>query len=189
MQRDAVCYIIEHFRRNKYAHATGVFPYMFKESWASINFGILDFKRNPKMAYLGLMKSMAPTIVSIDWDKTKYKPGERFKTPLYLINDRDNELKGTLVYWKVFKLEDENRKPLTSGSFKKDIPRDSSIIGGNAEFTIPKDAKPGDKWAITVELKDKDGNLISDNDLVFGVSSKGKLIKYEPVHLEYPNAG
>jgi beta-mannosidase len=188
-QYDMDRYIIEFARRKKYDHISGVYPYMFKETWPSINWGIVDYKRTPKMAYQGVKEAMAPVMVTIEWEKTHFRASDEIKAPLWLVNDKNEPMEDVKLNWKVFKFDDEEKKPLVSNSLTCDIPADSSKIGSCAEFTIPQNAQKGEKWVLDVELKDKDGKVLSTNDYVFGVKPKKKSDKYEPVHVKYPEAG
>lgn len=190
-QYDLNRYITEYFRRNKYKPTTGVYQFMFKEAWPSITWAVTDHNRQPKMAYDGLKKSMAPVMVSIDWKKNKLKPGETFEAPLWVVNDNYDAVPGSKLDWKICKADDETKTPIISGTVDYDIPADSSQSCMNAQYRIPDDAKPGDNWVLYAELKDNTGKVINDNDVIFGVTGgkKGKPFKYEPIHPEYPPVG
>ncbi|MCE1245327.1 MAG: beta galactosidase jelly roll domain-containing protein [Firmicutes bacterium] len=189
-QFDLNRHITEYFRRHKYEPSTGAYQFMLKEAWPSVTWAVADHNRNPKMGFQALKESMAPTIVSIDWKKTNFKAGETFKAPLWVINDQYDKISGAKIEWKFCKKDDPERKPIISGSFGKDIEADSSESFCEAQFKIPKDSAPGEKWALFVDLKDKDGNVISSGNLLFGVKDKNnKSHKYEPIHTDYPPVG
>lgn len=190
-QYDLNRYITEYFRRNKYKPTTGIYQFMFKEAWPSVTWAVADHDRNPKMAFQGLKESMAPVMVSIDWKKTKFKPGEVFKAPLWLVNDKYDSLDDARVEWKIYKKDDDKKEAVLKGTLETDVPADSSKNYGEVQFKIPKDAKPEDRWVLDVVLKDASGGELNKNNLVFGVSGKqkGKPFKYEPVHEDYPPVG
>ena len=190
-QYDLNRYITEYFRRTKYKPTSGIYQFMFKEAWPSITWAVADHNRKPKMAFEGLKKSMAPVMVSIDWRKTKYKPGEMFEAPLWVVNDNYDDVPGSKLHWKICKAGDKSKKPVISGNINYDIPADSSQACMKPQFKIPEDAKPGDQWVLYTELKDSTGKVLNDNDLIFGVpeNKKGKPFKYEPVHADYPPVG
>ena len=186
-QYDYNKYVTEYFRRLKYKPTGGFYQFMFKESWPSVTWAVEDYKNTPKMAYYALKDALNPTLVSIEWKKTAFKPGETVKTPLWLINDHYADLKGTKLCWKIYEKDDKNKKPLMEGRLDCDVPRDSAQAMKTLEFTIPGDAGPGRKWILDVAWNGPKGETLSKNLYMFRTEgpSKGDY-KYEPVYPEYP---
>jgi len=52
----------EMLRIQKYTGTTAIFQFMFNEGWPSMNWGIVDYYRQPKPGYEALKKAYAPTI-------------------------------------------------------------------------------------------------------------------------------
>jgi len=190
-QYDLNKYITEYFRRNKYKPTSGIYQFMFKEAWPSVTWAVADHNTKKKMAYQGLKESMAPTMVSIDWDKTTYKPGETFKAPLWVVNDLYDKVESSRLKWKIYEMGDKDKRPVALGSLNKDISPDSSCKWCTAHFKVPENAQAGKKWVLEVNLSDKNGKKLSQNDLVFGTpeNRKDSLYKYKPVHVKYPAVG
>ncbi|MFH0803121.1 MAG: sugar-binding domain-containing protein [bacterium] len=188
-QYDYNKYVTEYFRRTKYQPTAGLYGFMFKECWPSVTWGIVDYKNRPKMAFEAMKNSLSPTLASIEWHKTNFKPGETVKAPIWLVNDLP-ALKDSNLKWKVYEAGDEKKKPILSGELSPEVPADSSTMAQTVEFKIPKGARKGQKWILDVSWNDAGGKKLSHNAYQFGVPSPTSgPFRYEPVNPEYPPAG
>jgi len=79
-QADLIKYATEMLRIQKYSTTTGIFQFMFNEGWPSMNWGIVDYYRNPKMGYEALKRAYAPIIVVAKQISQK-------EVELYVVND------------------------------------------------------------------------------------------------------
>jgi beta-mannosidase len=188
-QYDYNKYVTEYFRRIKFKPNTGIYQFMFKEAWPSATWGVMDYKAAPKMAYEALKNAMNPTLVSIEWKKTQFKPGDVVQAPLWVINDNYSEVKDSRLNWKVFRADDAEKKPLMSGEMQVQSKADSSDRVNCVEFKIPDGAKPGDRWILETSWDDANGAQLSKNAYMFGVEKPqvGEH-RYQPVNPEYPSA-
>jgi beta-mannosidase len=188
-QYDYTKYVVEYFRRLKYKPDVGMYQFMFKEAWPAATWAVEDYKNDPKMAFHALRESMNPTLVSIDWKKTRFRPGTLVKAPLWLINDEYRDMKDTTLRWSITRAGDEQKKPLLKGEMAADVPPDSSQSLTNVEFRIPKNARPGEKWILSAEWLDSKGATLSSNAYMFGTEAPAQQKRrYEPVYPEYPRA-
>jgi len=73
----------ESYRRQRYHPVSGIFQFMFVEDWPSMNWGILDYWRSPKLGYFALKQAYQPVLPSIKWKQETYKWGEN----VWVIND------------------------------------------------------------------------------------------------------
>jgi len=188
-QFDYLKYTLEFFRRHKYHRTGGLYQFMFKEAWPSVTWGVVDYKNQPKMGFTAVKEALAPQLVSIDWKKNWFKAGDKVKADFWLINDPQEDLKNTGLYWRVYRADDKAKQGLAHGSFKADALADSSSKAGKAEFTIPKTAKAGDKWVMEAYWRNEKGKIISKNSYLFGLKAPQEQYRYEPVNVEYPKAG
>jgi len=77
---------IEHFRRQK-GRCTGVIFWQFNEPWGAISWSIVDYYRRPKLAYHKVREVFNPVLVSVAYPLRLYRPGDRWKGLIYVIND------------------------------------------------------------------------------------------------------
>lgn len=81
----------ENLRRQKWQPVTGIFQFMFVEHWASMNWGVVDYTRRPKLGYAALTRAYQPVLVV-----ASKKPNERDLT-LHLVNDTREDLRGATI--------------------------------------------------------------------------------------------
>ena len=62
-QAKLIKFATEMLRIQKYQGTTAIFQFMFNEGWPSMNWGIVDYYRTPKLGYKALKEAFAPIIV------------------------------------------------------------------------------------------------------------------------------
>jgi beta-mannosidase len=77
----------ESYRRQRYHPVSGIFQFMFVENWPSMNWGVVDYWRLPKLGYAALKQAYQPVLPSIEWKQESYKRGEIVSFDLWAIND------------------------------------------------------------------------------------------------------
>lgn len=77
----------ESYRRQRFQPVSTIFQFMFVEDWPSVNWGIVDYWRNPKPGYTALKTAYQPILPSIAWKSQALKPGESQTLNLWVIND------------------------------------------------------------------------------------------------------
>ena len=77
----------ENYRRQKYAPVTAIFQFLFNEDWPSINWGIVDYWRNPKPGYEALRTAYQPVLPSIEWSRDRWNSEETSSLGLWIVND------------------------------------------------------------------------------------------------------
>lgn len=77
----------ESYRRQKFQPVTAIFQFMFAEEWPSMNWGMLDHWRNPKLAYDALATAYQPILPSIAYSKDVWKQTEKVSFDLWIVND------------------------------------------------------------------------------------------------------
>jgi len=108
----------ESYRRQKYNPVSAIFQFMFNEDWESVNWGILDYWRNPKKAYYTLKEVFQPIFPSIEIIKNENDT----KINLYVINDLiDNYFNSYLEY----SIYDSNNNKLINQKINIDIEKSS----------------------------------------------------------------
>ena len=80
-------YAAESLRRQKYNPVGGAFQFLFNEDWPSINWGIVDYWRNPKPGYQALKIAYQPVLPSLEWTSNEFAVGDQVEVGIWLIND------------------------------------------------------------------------------------------------------
>jgi beta-mannosidase len=86
-QQRLLQFAAESYRRQRFQPVVGIFQFMFVESWPSMNWGIVDFWRQPKTGYQALQTAYQPVLPSIAWDREVWQQGEAGGIELWVIND------------------------------------------------------------------------------------------------------
>lgn len=87
---------IEHLRRRR-AHTAGAIVWQFNEPWPAICWSIVDYYRQPKLAYYTLRRLYAPLLVSLDFPWRRYRPGDTLRGTLWLVNDGNETVEGATL--------------------------------------------------------------------------------------------
>ena len=152
----------EAYRRQKYNPVGGIFQFMFNEDWPSVNWGIVDYWRNPKPGFHALKVAYQPILASIAMEKDVYESGEKVAAEIWLIND-------------LYKTYENARYEVTISSPEGVIPMATYFVD-----VQPDSAKPIATWsksfsvagdyALVARLTASNGELLSVNETSFSVN-------------------
>ena len=141
----------ESYRRQMYKPVTAIFQFMFVEGWPSINWGIVDYFRQPKPAYQALQQAYAPVQAHAEQIDNTYAPG-RTEFPIWLINDlweaQDAEIQISVV--------DERNKTIYERTEQVTAAADSAI----ELKPVPLNLTPG-RYHLQVDTKPVDATSTS----------------------------
>jgi beta-mannosidase len=85
-QAHALQVAIEHHRRRKY-RTSGCAIWQFSDPWPAISWSIVDYYRQPKLAYERLKSLYHPILISVEFPVREYRRGDPFQARLWAIND------------------------------------------------------------------------------------------------------
>ncbi|MGD2207074.1 MAG: glycoside hydrolase family 2 TIM barrel-domain containing protein [Anaerolineae bacterium] len=136
---------IEHYRRRKAQGCGGVLLWQFNEPWPAISWALVDFFRQPKLAYETVKGLFAPVLVSLDYPHKRYQPGDSFCADVWIVNDRAEALPGCRLE---IALRDGAGRPVNRFTRKVHIAADSSRVVGSIDWTLPVDGG----WRLTCHL-------------------------------------
>ncbi len=86
MQAFALQTAIEHYRRRKY-ECSGTIFWQFNEPWPAISWSIIDYYRNPKLAYQKLKEIYNPVLISLKYELEPHAAGEIVPIEVWIVND------------------------------------------------------------------------------------------------------
>lgn len=152
-------YAAEAYRRQRYRPVSAIFQFMFCEPWPSINWGMVDYWRDPKAGYFALQQAYRPILPSIEAPADPQPVGQSFPIKLWAINDTWEDLPDmTLTY--VLKQGDRIIKTDTL-SFR--LEADALKFLTRLEMTP---SLPGD-YTLFATLEDAQKHPISQNQYTF----------------------
>ncbi|MHA1249419.1 MAG: glycoside hydrolase family 2 protein [Candidatus Helarchaeota archaeon] len=191
---------IEAFRRGK-GKIHGCILFTFNDAWPSITWSIVDYYRNPKLAYYSVQKAFQPLLCSIELPtppvpdlpnihaivlnlrelfiaplkalfwNENFTRNSMMKLNLWIINDFNREIKDAFLKVEILNKE----KLLKLYKFKLNIPASSKIFIKKIEYKFDKHAKLG-QYNIRATIHDSE-KIISTNEFSIYVVSTWKKIK------------
>ena len=162
-QSDLIQFAAEAYRRQRYQPVAAIFQFMFVENWPSINWGIVDYWRQPKPGYKALQRAYQPTLPSISAEKMNWNSQEPIELALWVINDRWTEFSNAKLRYTLRR----GSATLLSDSVTLDISSDSSA----QVKAITYSSLPSGDYALEVDLLDQHSQPIADNQYHFAVTS------------------
>lgn len=154
-QAELVAMAAESYRRQRFQPVTALFQFMFVETWPSINWGVVDYLRQPKAGYYALQRAYQPLLPSIEPVTLQWQAGKPGQIRLWTINDSWEALKGATLSWSV----SQQRETLDKGSRTVDIAADSGSKQVDLSFT-PRTTAP---IKVTAKISDAQGRVKAEN--------------------------
>lgn len=146
-------YHIEALRLLKYRPTGGFCLFMLSDCQPAVSCSILDHQRAEKKAYAAVTRACAPVIVTATRPDPQYRPGDRVRLHLHVVND----LRGPISDGEV-----EAVVTWPGGSrtwrFGGEVEADGCAMVGKIDFDLPREARAGD-LAVGVELQWPDGKV------------------------------
>jgi beta-mannosidase len=144
---------IEACRRRKYAVGVVAF-WMLSEPWPSLAWSVLDYYRQPKLAWEMLQRSYQPLLISLDYPLLSYQPGDQVTASVWIVND-------TMSTWR--------QAEATIWFAGREIYRQKVSISadgcqqiGQFGFSVSDPSDQAETWLLRLELHN-DGTLLATN--------------------------
>jgi len=154
-QAQLVSTAAESYRRQRYQPVTALFHFMFVETWPSINWGVVDYLRQPKAGYYALQRAYQPILPSIEPVTAEWRRGVPATVRLWAINDTWSACDACRLTWQV----KQNGKLLAKGETTMTLPADS----GNRVKEITVTPAGSGRVAIEYRIQDKAGKTVGKN--------------------------
>jgi len=140
---------IEHFRRRKY-RTSGAIIWQLNDPWPAVSWSLVDYYRQPKLAYVKLRAIYSPVLISLEYPLRKYRAGDLFEARIWVINDLLTPCEDCLLEIHV------NGENIFSRAVS--LPPDSSQVVGRVEHHV------GEQTGKLTAVLWQDGQLISSNE-------------------------
>ncbi len=157
----------ESYRRQRYQPVAAMFQFMFNETWPSINWGIVDYKRQPKLGYQALKQAYQPILPSIEWDNDRIKANEAARFVLWAINDTWQDIPKAILQYR---LRDAQNKIVSQGKRSIEIKADTGIPVWELKF---KSLAVGN-YQLETELLSTTKQTLGNNQFGFTVLESSK---------------
>ena len=160
-QARLIQFAAESYRRQKFNPVTAIFQFMLVEDWPSMNWGIVDYWRNPKPGYEALKIAYQPVLPSIAWSQERWTPTETVELELWVVNDLwrafpDAQLRYTLR---------TKQSVIEQSTLVLDVQPDSA----RKVMTLTKNGLASDRYELIVQLYDAQEQLLGHNAFQFVV--------------------
>ncbi|WP_322610304.1 glycoside hydrolase family 2 protein [Pontiella agarivorans] len=160
-------YALEFFRRRK--PKTSALCICHYITFApDMKWGVVDYYQQPKRSYEYLRLAYQPLLISLDYEKRRWLPGEDFEGRLWVVNDRYEPFHGckAKVCFRSSGCEDVFVEEVELGEIKPD----SSAEFATVRCKVP--GKLGDRFHIEVEMTDAAGAVVSENKYLLLVADE-----------------
>lgn len=155
-QHDLIKLAIESYRRQAFNPVSAIFQFMFVENWPSINWGVVDHRRIPKLAYKALKTAYQDILPSAEWEKKTYSIGENIKLDLWVHNDSPSALNNISYYAKLSKSE----RTLHEQSWDLNIDSDKRFKIATLSM---RDGMTAGSYRLSLRIESANGNVLGSN--------------------------
>lgn len=168
-QRRLIKFAAESYRRNRYQKVAGIFQFMFVESWPSVNWGVVDYRRKTKPGYDSMRVAYQPVLPTIASAQDEFQIGTTPEFPIWIVNDLHREFDGAQLQSSLWR--DENI--VTSNSLEIEIAADSAamvqtwsapnLVSGAYELKLKLVAASGEVLGTNYQKFSVSARTVSDN--------------------------
>ncbi|MEM9216330.1 MAG: glycoside hydrolase family 2 TIM barrel-domain containing protein [Cyanobacteria bacterium P01_F01_bin.150] len=152
----------EAYRRQRFQPVSAIFQFMFVEDWPSMNWGIVDYWRQPKPGYKALKTAYQPLLPSIEWDRDVYPAGKDIQLKRWLVNDQWKQVPNVTVITELT----HNWHGLKKNQQTIDIEADSVVQLDNFVYH-PSELG---EYTLTLKVTDRHHTLLGQNSFTFRVT-------------------
>jgi beta-mannosidase len=164
-------FALEQFRRRK-PRTSGTGICHFITYWPDFKWGLVDYYGERKRSFEMVRRAYQPLLVSLEYGKRRWMPGEPFHAGLWVVNDYYEEYPNCKVRLRVV---DRNGKSLEEKTWPVKVAPDSSAKIGNVDWTLPASLEAG--FRVHLSLVDGGGRELSANEYAFLIGNEEEARK------------
>ena len=161
-QAKLIKFAAESYRLQRYQPVSAIFQFMFVENWASINWAVVDYWRNPKPGYEALKTAYQPVLPIVSSQQDSLQLGEKINLDLTVINDLWQAFPNAEVSYTL----QRKWQHLKEGEIAVDLPPDSLTELTTIDLTP---WQVGDYELVAI-IRDRDGKFLGQNVFNFKVT-------------------
>ena len=155
-QHDLIKLAIESYRRQAFNPVSAIFQFMFVENWPSVNWGAVDYQRQPKLAYKAMKTAYQDILPSVEWNKKNYSKDEKIIFNLWVHNDSIKELHNIRYNAALF----IDEKKIFNQYWNLDIANNNRFE--LASLTLPNTYQTG-SYTLVLSITDNNGQILGTN--------------------------
>jgi len=159
-------FALEHFRRRK-PKTSGTGICHFITYWPDFKWGLVDYYGERKRSFEMVARAYQPVLVTLEYSKRRWMPGEQLKATLWVVNDTYEQFRNSTAR---FQIQDQTGKVVNERVFQADVLPDSSARIKELVWLVP--ANMAGEFQLHLALVDNRGKQLSQNRYTFRVGNE-----------------
>lgn len=164
-------FAFEHFRRRK-QRVSGVSLCHFMTYSPNIKWGIIDYYGKKKLSFDFVRSSYQSLLVSPEYTKRRWRPGETFTADLWVVNDTHQAYCDLCLSWKIL---GANGDVFAEGAKQVAVSPDSAHAFHAVAWLVP-DIEPA-HFSVNLSLESSDGTTVSSNNHILFIGDQAEAKK------------
>lgn len=164
-------FALEHFRRRKpKTSGTGICHFM--TYWPDFKWGLVDYYGERKRSFEMVQRAYQPLLITLEYSKRRWMPGEQFRAGLWVVNDYYDEHPGATADLRVV---DGAGKTVWEEKTGAAVRADSAAKLKDISWRLP--AGMTGSFQVHLSLADRNGKGLSRNQYAFLVGNEEEARK------------
>jgi beta-mannosidase len=152
-QAELLQFYHETLRLRRFHPCAGAAMFSFGDGWPVVSWSMLDWRRQPKLAYQVTCRAMSPVQVMVDWPKRDYRSGEIWDSHIYVVNDLHRPMPAMGLTWRLIAPTGE---VLARERRIADAEPDEVTTVGRMRLQFPEDQEGTFILELTLDMPSKD---------------------------------
>ena len=145
----------ESYRRQKGKPVNAIFQFMFVEDWASMNWGVVDYKRQPKPGYFALQQAYQPLLPSIEYQPSDKPSDCCIELGLWVVNDHPKTFTAYQLKYEVYRQQEL--------IYQQSMTRDISASSSEKAMELKLNKLDSGSYLIKWQILDSRGQQVAEN--------------------------
>lgn len=145
----------ESYRRQKGKPVNAIFQFMFVEDWASMNWGVVDYKRQPKPGYFALQQAYQPLLPSIEYQPLEKPSDCCVELGLWVVNDHPKTFIAYQLQYEVYRQQEL--------IYQQSMTRDISASSSERAMELKLNKLDPGSYLLKWKILDSSGQQVAEN--------------------------